>query len=193
MCRVLHSIFQAVVCVIQMVLRVVTTVVLAVENMIRMILQTFYNFVSFALQLISLIPICFVFLLTARLKCFMCGSAGGGFNNGRGGICDCLIAIVAICLLYYILRATGNLDKILNEFGYVKSQNATTLPDNAIENTPTFSDYETLPDLIDANDTSDINDVEQTNTEQFLDVTTKLYSKHIGRRNNKTTILYYMV
>lgn len=71
--------------------------------------------------MISLIPICVVFLLTARLKCFMCGG-GGGCPVNRGGACDCIMSALAIVILFFIFRATGVLDKIFYSLGYTKAR-----------------------------------------------------------------------
>ncbi|XP_028026749.1 uncharacterized protein LOC114240392 [Bombyx mandarina] len=121
MCRTAHAILQTAICGVQMLVRVFMTVILMLENVIRMVLQTSYNFISFMLQMISLIPICVVFLLTARLKCFMCGG-GGPCPVNKGGACDCLMSAVAIVILFIIFRATGVLDKMLYSIGYVKAR-----------------------------------------------------------------------
>lgn len=71
--------------------------------------------------MISLIPICIVFLLTARLKCFMCGG-GGPCPVNRGGACDCIMSGLAILILFLIFRATGVLDKIFYSLGYTKAR-----------------------------------------------------------------------
>lgn len=97
------------------------TVLLMIENVIRMVLQTMYNFISFMLQMISLIPICCVFLVTARLKCFVCGG-GGPCPVNRGGTCDCLMSFFAILIIFFIFRATGVLDKIFYSLGYAKAK-----------------------------------------------------------------------
>ncbi|KAJ0179733.1 hypothetical protein K1T71_004324 [Dendrolimus kikuchii] len=123
MCRTVHAILSTVICGIQMLVRVFMTVILMIENVIRMILQTLYNFVSFLLQMISLIPICVVFMLTARLKCFMCGG-GGPCPVNRGGGCDCLMSAAALIIVFFIFRATGVLDKIFYNIGYVKARPA---------------------------------------------------------------------
>ncbi|CAH3985438.1 unnamed protein product [Pieris brassicae] len=121
MCRTVHALLQTVICGIQMLVRVFMTIILMIENLIRMILQTLYNFISFLLQMISLIPICAVFMLTARLKCFMCGG-GGPCPVNRGGACDCIMSALAIIILFFIFRATGVLDKIFYSIGYIKTK-----------------------------------------------------------------------
>ncbi|XP_028172230.1 uncharacterized protein LOC114361422 [Ostrinia furnacalis] len=121
MCRTVHAVLQTAICGIQMLVRVFMTVILMIENVIRMLLQTLYNFISFVLQMVSLIPICIVFLLTARLKCFMCGG-GGPCPVNRGGTCDCLMSALAFVILFFIFRATGVLDKIFYSLGYAKAR-----------------------------------------------------------------------
>ncbi|CAG9560670.1 unnamed protein product [Danaus chrysippus] len=121
MCRTIHAVLQTAICGIQMLVRVFMTIILMIENLIRMILQTMYNFISFILQMLSLIPICIVFLLTARLKCFMCGG-GGPCPVNRGGACDCIMSAMAILIMFFIFRATGILDKIFYSLGYSKAR-----------------------------------------------------------------------
>ncbi|XP_059052455.1 uncharacterized protein LOC131847029 [Achroia grisella] len=121
MCRTVHAVLQTGICGVQMLVRVFMTLILMIENVIRMVLQTIYNFISFMLQMISLLPICFVFLLTARLKCFMCGG-GGPCPVNRGGTCDCLMSGLAIVIVFLIFRATGVLDKIFYSLGYAKAK-----------------------------------------------------------------------
>ncbi|XP_049866271.1 uncharacterized protein LOC126366970 [Pectinophora gossypiella] len=120
MCRTVHALLSTVICGTQMLVRVFMTTILMLENIIRMIMQTLYNFISFMLQMVSLIPICVVFLLTARMKCFMCGG-GGPCPVNRGGACDCLMSVFAIIILFLIFRATGVLDKIFYTIGYAKA------------------------------------------------------------------------
>lgn len=120
MCRTAHAVLSTVICGIQMLVRVFMTVILMIENVIRMLLQTLYNFISFVLQMISLIPICVVFLLTARLKCFMCGGGGPCPIGARGGTCDCVMSFMAVVIIFFIFRATGVLDKVFYSLGYTK-------------------------------------------------------------------------
>lgn len=122
MCRTAHAVLSTVICGIQMLVRVFMTVILMIENVIRMLLQTFYNFISFVLQMISLIPICVVFLLTARLKCFMCGGGGPCPVGARGGTCDCVMSFMAVLIIFLIFRATGVLDKVFYSLGYTKAE-----------------------------------------------------------------------
>lgn len=96
------------------------TVLLLFENVARMIMQTIYNLISFVLQMVSLLPICVVFILTSRLKCFMCGG-GGPCLVHRGGACDCFLSLLAVVILFFVFRATGVLDKIFYSIGYSKT------------------------------------------------------------------------
>ncbi|CAH1644511.1 unnamed protein product [Spodoptera littoralis] len=125
MCRTVHAVLSTVICGIQMLVRVFMTLILMIENVIRMLLQTLYNFISFVLQMVSLIPICLVFLLTSRLKCLFCGG-GGACPGNRGGAADCVMSFLAILIIFFIFRATGVLDKIFYSLGYTK-YGATTL------------------------------------------------------------------
>ncbi|KOB76544.1 Uncharacterized protein OBRU01_05566 [Operophtera brumata] len=204
MCRTLCSLVQSVICLVQMVVRIFMTVVLMIESLIRMILQTLYNFISFVLQLISLIPICIVFLLSSRLKCFLCSGGGGcggcGGAGGGGGPCDCIIAIIAIYILYLIFKSTGTLDKLMAKLGYTQANTKpnsdfrlianNTFDNSTIDNSTIDSDYLNLMD-----DEDDSTPVDQTTEETVLDdvSTTKLFRRKDGSRINKTTAVYYMI
>ncbi|CAG9784884.1 unnamed protein product [Diatraea saccharalis] len=124
MCNLLYALAQTIVCAIQTVIRLFLTILIMTENLIRMILQNAYNLISFLLQLISLLPICIVFIVTSRLKCLLC--SGGLCPFGRAN-CDCLMSIVALAILFFVLRATGVLDKLLNNFGYDKTRSLSSL------------------------------------------------------------------
>lgn len=119
MCNAAHSIVNSCECLIQLFIRTLMTFALMMENMVRLILQTIYNLLSFLIQLISLIPVCCVFLITSKLRCVFCG--GGGGCASRGGSCDCVMTILALLILFLIFRATGILDKILHKLGYTKT------------------------------------------------------------------------
>lgn len=124
MCRLTHILLQTITCSVQMLVRVVMTVLLMIENIIRTLLQTIYNFISFMLQIFSLIPICMVFIITARLKCLFCcgdGCGGGYYPGHRGGMCDCIVSVATFVLIFFVLRATGVLDAIFAYFGYMNA------------------------------------------------------------------------
>lgn len=127
MCRTLQALVQTVICFAQMLVRIIMTLLLMIENLIRMIFQTVYNFISFILQMLSLIPICCVFIITSRLRCLMCCGDGGGCCPAyRGRSCDCLLSLIFLTIVYFIFKATGLLDKIVLYFGYTKLSSTTT-------------------------------------------------------------------
>lgn len=201
MCRTAHALLQTAICGIQMLVRVFMTVILMIENVIRMVLQTLYNFISFMLQMISLIPICIVFLLTARLKCFMCGG-GGPCPVNRGGTCDCLMSFIAIVIIFFIFRATGVLDKIFYSLGYAKARplahtrfvptpgDITECSRNDTESTST-----TTPTPMGLNEENDTDSTpEPTPPPPLLRWQSRAQTSWPPiRGNNWTTILYYLV
>lgn len=173
------------------------TVILMIENVIRMVLQTFYNFISFLLQMISLIPICIVFLLTARLKCFMCGG-GGPCPVNRGGTCDCLMSFIAIVIIFFIFRATGVLDKIFYSLGYAKAKplahtRFVPTPGDITEcsrnDSSESSSYETTMALVETEVSSTTVDTYKLQ-EYFYNQDAK---QTPYRNNNWTTVYYYVV
>ncbi|PZC79273.1 hypothetical protein B5X24_HaOG216539 [Helicoverpa armigera] len=146
MCRTIHAMLQTIICAIQMFVRIFMTIILMIENVIRMVLQTLYNFLSFLLQMVSLLPICCVFLLTSKLKCLICGGGGGACPGGKGGgICDCLLSAIAFAIIFFILRATGTLDKIFLKLGYkpIKGTGTTHMPPDDGETDATETNTET--------------------------------------------------
>lgn len=218
MCRTVHAVLQTVICGIQMLVRVFMTVILMLENVIRMLLQTMYNFISFLLQMISLVPICVVFLLTARLKCFMCGG-GGPCPVNRGGTCDCLMSLLAIIILFFIFRATGVLDKIFYSIGYAKAptQVARFVPTpgditecsrNDSQELTDYPFYDTSTDYVDTSTTPGLDGdgrradylYEEFTTTTFSDQSTYTDIGNTSRRQNNTrkrgewtTVVYYLV
>lgn len=122
------------------------------ENLIRMVLQTVYNFISFILQLLSLLPICIVILCTAKMKFFMCSKGGGCPRRNELGICDCLMSLVALTILFFIFRVTGVLDKIFKQLGYVKASTNSTNSTNVTK----FYDDDDFGDDRDADTTIQI-------------------------------------
>lgn len=159
--------------------------------------------------MISLVPICVVFLLTARLKCFMCGG-GGPCPVNRGGTCDCLMSLLAIIILFFIFRATGVLDKIFYNIGYAKAPTKVAkfvpTPGEITECSRNDSETETTTDYA-LNDYSSLEplyiDYYESTTVNILTSTvnmtiTKPDNYTGGRRRGNhsgqwTTILYYFL
>ncbi|XP_013135677.1 PREDICTED: uncharacterized protein LOC106101106 [Papilio polytes] len=121
MCRTIQSLIQTFICAIQMVTRIFMTVLLMIENMIRMLLQSIYNFISTILQIVSLIPICCVFMLTAKMRCLLCGGGGGGCGGGGGGFASCFVSAIFLIFLFKALRSYGLADKLLLRLGYTRA------------------------------------------------------------------------
>lgn len=211
MCRTVHAVLSTVICGIQMLVRVFMTLILMIENVIRMLLQTLYNFISFVLQMISLIPICLVFLLTSRLKCLFCGG-GGGCPGNRGGAADCLMSFLAILIIFFIFRATGVLDKLFYTLGYTKYGASltsltmrTVTADARFVPTPGESAFcsrndsggppKELREFIDKFGASPrMNLVSAPETTTWTDTDTgTTYTVAETRNNNYTTVMYYLV
>ncbi|XP_026751422.1 uncharacterized protein LOC113511897 [Galleria mellonella] len=191
MCRTVHALLQTAICGIQMLVRVLMTIILMIENVIRMLLQTVYNFISFVLQMISLIPICFVFVLTSRLKCLMCGG-GGPCPVNRGGTCDCLMSGLAIVILFFIFRATGILDKILYSLGYAKAK--ASIADTFVPTPGDITECSRNDTDLNTVDLKSEPDYENLITEASVPSFESLYESSIGQTTvpgNWTTILYY--
>uniref|UniRef100_A0A2H1WRC3 SFRICE_004366 n=1 Tax=Spodoptera frugiperda TaxID=7108 RepID=A0A2H1WRC3_SPOFR len=60
--------------------------------------QTYLKFIL-QLRMISLLPICFVFVVTAKVKSMVCGGGGGGGTAQSAG-CDAVMAIISIFPAY---------------------------------------------------------------------------------------------
>lgn len=141
MCRTIVNIFQSIGCLMQLFVRIFMTIVLMAENLIRMILQSIYNLLSVLFQLLSLIPICCVFLVTSKIKCALCGG-GGGCAGARGGNCDYFMSIVALVILFFIFRATGVIDKVFYKLGYSKTESEKYLSDTVTLCSTNETDYQ---------------------------------------------------
>lgn len=144
--------------------------------------------------MISLIPICCVFLLTARLKCFVCGG-GGPCPVNRGGTCDCIMSFFAILIIFFIFRATGVLDKIFYALGYAKAKPVIytryiptpgDITECSREETTLFyittTFFTTTTEASEYEDISDSGDDERRNMPRTTD-----------RPLNWTTVFYYLV
>lgn len=119
MCQTILMFLHTIVCAFQMIVRMILTVLLMVENLIRMFLQSIYNFFSFFFQMLSLIPICCIFIITARCKSLICGCGGGcGSNNGAG--CNCIIGILGMIFFYVLFDSLGMIDDIMKALGYTR-------------------------------------------------------------------------
>lgn len=120
MCRTCHALLQTFICSAQMFVRIIMLILMMIENLLKLFLQTFYNFCSIVLQIVSLLPVCLVFLLTSRIKCLLCGGSGACAAQ-RSGRCDCVMSLITLIVLFFILKSTGHLDKALKTLGYTKS------------------------------------------------------------------------
>ncbi|KAF9812857.1 hypothetical protein SFRURICE_002476 [Spodoptera frugiperda] len=94
-----NAMIQSLICACQMLVRVFMVSIMMLENLLKLILNSFYNFVSIILQMISLLPICFVFVVTAKVKSMVCGGGGGGGTAQSAG-CDAVMAIISIFPAY---------------------------------------------------------------------------------------------
>lgn len=154
-------------CCAQMTMRIFLTFLLLLESLIRKLLETLYNVIFFMFQICSIIPICVVFFLTAKLRCLLC--TGGFYPTGRScGLCDCVMSVITFVALVFILRATGYLDSILNRFGYTKTGNENSL---SFENeTPNKLDYSEIKSLLIENfKPKDFQENIKEKTEYFVD------------------------
>lgn len=120
MCQTILMCYNTIVCMFQAIIRMLLTILLMFENLFRMILQSIYNFLSFLFLMFSLIPICCIFIITARFKWLICG--GGGCGCGGGGGCNCLIGLLSMVLLYVLLDALGVIDDLMKLLGYSRQK-----------------------------------------------------------------------
>lgn len=121
MCRTIQSCLQTFVCMFQMLIRILMTTVLMFENLLRLFMQTVYNMLSFIAQLLSLIPICCVFVLTSKMKGMICGTKSAGGQSG-GGMCDCVLSTLMLVVVFHIFKEMGVLDIIMVKIGYIPAK-----------------------------------------------------------------------
>lgn len=125
MCRTAEALVQTCVCGAQMIVRIVMIVLMMVENLLKLFLQSFYNICSIVLQIISILPVCLVFVLTSKLKCLICGGGGGGGGCNaaqRTAGSDCVMTLLVLIILYYVMKANGMLDNLFTNLGYSKTK-----------------------------------------------------------------------
>ncbi|PZC79274.1 hypothetical protein B5X24_HaOG216540 [Helicoverpa armigera] len=123
MCRTLGALLQTCICGAQMIVRIFMILLMMIENILKLLLTTLYNFLSIILQIVSMLPVCLVFLLTSKLKCLFCGGCGCP-GAGGGAIGNCIATAITLVAAYFILKNTGMLDLIFIYLGYTK-KNAT--------------------------------------------------------------------
>ncbi|KAJ8731810.1 hypothetical protein PYW08_014540 [Mythimna loreyi] len=122
MCRTCHAFLQTLICTCQMLIRIFMVFLMMIENLIRLCLNAVYNFFSLILQLISILPVCLVFILTSKLKCLMCSNSCGTCPVQRNGSCDCIMSIITLIIIYYFIKSYGYDDKILAKLGLKRIQ-----------------------------------------------------------------------
>lgn len=106
------------------IFRTLLTIITITENLIKLILQSLYTFISTIFQAISLLPMCLVFILTSNLRgiCF-----GGGLFGSRS---NPFLTIVLIVIILYLLLNGSFLESLLKKMGYTKMPQVSTLSDS---------------------------------------------------------------
>lgn len=131
-------------CTFEAASRVFMTTVLAIEAIIRKILESVYNFVSSILQLVSLIPMMLFFCVTTKLRWLFCGSCCGSGELQKPSLfavlCECVMSALLVAIVVCILGMSGHLDMICEYFGYWRRNTASILMGNtSLVNTRTKS------------------------------------------------------
>lgn len=108
------------------IFRTFLSIIVNIENIIRLILQSIFNFLSSIFQAISLLPMCVVFILTSNVKGCFCG---GGLN-GCCRWCGSTFTVFLVITIMYLLYNGGYIESILAKMGYTKLPVSTASSDN---------------------------------------------------------------
>lgn len=108
-------------CIIDAIVRIITTILLMMDSMIRMCLYNLYSIFSVCCQIFSAAPLCIVFIVTSNLKCLLCNRSNI-CCAGSQAQCPLLTTLTTILILIIVLYSSSTLDPILNELGYVRDR-----------------------------------------------------------------------
>ena len=110
-----YTLYVPIVCTLQTASRIIITILLATEDLIRMIIQTIHNYVSMCLQCIAILPMCMAFCCVN--KC--CHSHI--FDTGcypRGHNCGCTLALlVVVIIIIVVLFFVFSFEDVLEKTG----------------------------------------------------------------------------
>lgn len=109
-------------CILEYIIDIITTTLLMIHALIQMLLYNLYNSLSVFCQMCSVLPICFIFMVTSSLKCYLC-KRSNICCVGTGQECPIVAALTTLLILYFVFYAFGALDSIFEVLGYVKANN----------------------------------------------------------------------
>lgn len=99
-----------------MITRIFMTLLLAIEDIIRLLIQSVHYYVSTIVHAFSLIPVCLVFCCTKKCVCSnLCSSTGIHCNDASG--CSCMLLIFFLVVIVLILYYTNWIQEILKCIG----------------------------------------------------------------------------
>lgn len=112
---------------------------LMIDSIVRMLLYNLYGVFSVLCQICSILPLCIVFIVTSKLKCFICNRSNICYAGSQGQ-CPILRLFSTIIFFYIVFYAIGALDSFFSVLGYVK------------ENQKRYEKMEEMKEMIDVND-----------------------------------------
>lgn len=167
------------ICVLEHIFNIVTTILLMVDSLFRMLLYNLYAIFSVFCQICSVLPLCIVFIITSKLKCFICNRSNICCVGGQGQ-CPILRLLSSLILLYFIFYAFGALDSIFKVMGYVKDTDTSKISADVknmtnVNDSKTYSDTNTydksnnlsLPKVLRYDDNNDSVDDDDDDDDDF--------------------------
>lgn len=113
------TIFPVIMKTLNMINLMIFNILCLIEDAFVMMCQNIFNSISFCCQICSLLPVCCVFIITSKLRCFLNGSAGTSYLSNEIGFSCIVMTILTLIVLLYYLSATESLDKIFEKVGYI--------------------------------------------------------------------------
>lgn len=94
------------------------TVLLALEDIIRLVIYTVHSYITTCCHAFSLIPVCLVLCFTKRCFCSnLCARAGPCYHYNDSASGGCLLTIIFIVAIILILYYTFWIEDILKKIG----------------------------------------------------------------------------
>lgn len=126
------TLFVIVMKTLNMISEIILRILFFIENALVMMLQNIFNSINFCCQICSIIPVCCVFIITSKLRCFLSSNSGACSTGHDIGLSCVVMTILTLIVVLYILNATDYLDMMIDRFGYIpkskpKSQSETTV------------------------------------------------------------------
>lgn len=112
------TIFKVIVKAVNMVPQMILSLLCLIENVFMIIIQNIFNAINFCCQICSLIPVCCVFIITSKLRCFLSGNSSWKSGSEIGFSCF-IMTILTMIVVFYLLDTNDYIDVMIDRIGYI--------------------------------------------------------------------------